>query len=207
MSEDAADIRQWARDAGIDVGRRGRVPQEVRDAYEAQLLPGPDDSPDDWPEEAEPAGPPPWVAGPEPEAAEPEELAPDEPPATIPRGRSKARGKRKPPPKTTAATRADIEGKVGILLLVPGAIWQARDPICGGAFVEATPAITDAGMDFILASPDLVNFFTGPGGEFMRYFKLAVAFKPVLEAIWAHHIAHTITTPEGEQTPARQYAA
>jgi hypothetical protein len=31
----AADIRGWAQEQGLDVPSRGRIPQEVRDAYEA----------------------------------------------------------------------------------------------------------------------------------------------------------------------------
>lgn len=31
----AAEIRQWARENGMDVSERGRVPEEVRAAYEA----------------------------------------------------------------------------------------------------------------------------------------------------------------------------
>ncbi len=32
---DAATIRQWARENGMEVSERGRVPAEVREAYEA----------------------------------------------------------------------------------------------------------------------------------------------------------------------------
>jgi len=30
----ARSVRRWARDAGYEVGRRGRIPREVREAYE-----------------------------------------------------------------------------------------------------------------------------------------------------------------------------
>lgn len=34
-STDAAKIRTWARENGYEVSERGRVPQEIRDAYNA----------------------------------------------------------------------------------------------------------------------------------------------------------------------------
>lgn len=36
-SSDAAKIRAWAREHGYEVSDRGRVPQEIRDAYEQRV--------------------------------------------------------------------------------------------------------------------------------------------------------------------------
>jgi hypothetical protein len=41
-------------------------------------------------------------------------------------------------------------------------------------------------------SPDLVAFFTGPGGAFMRYLALGAAVMPVVQVVAAHHVYHSI---------------
>ena len=174
----------------------------------ALLLPSPDSDPEDWPDDEwdiPEAGPVPVPEPPGPPEPGPEEIPLAPPPAPIPKG--KQRGKAKTPPRLTAAVRADIEAKFGLMLTIPGTVWRARDPICGGAFMESEPNIRAAGLDLILQSPDLVSWFTGVGGGFMLYLNLLTAIQPVLVVIWAHHIAHSIEVPEGEQAPARQYAA
>ena len=108
---------------------------------------------------------------------------------------------RTPPRKTTrvtAATRKDIEAKIGLMIEMPGRIWQARDPICGGAFVEAAPNIRGALAELVVQSPDLVAWFTGGGGGFMLWLNLAMACQPVLTAVWAHHVAHSVDVRRDE---------
>lgn len=133
---------------------------------------------------------------------EPGEAGQDAPAARI--GRAAAG---RAPRRITAAVRGDIEGKLGIMLEMPGRVWAVRDPLCGGAFLEQSPQIRAAAVDLILMSPDLVAWFTGVGGGFMAWFNLAAACWPVLMVIYAHHIAHSLEAPEGQQQPAAQYAA
>jgi hypothetical protein len=175
----------------------------------AVLLPSPDSDPDDWPEgawdvpEAEPI---PWPDGapePLPEAG-PEDIPLAPPPAPIP----KSRGKGKAPPKLTgAALRRDIHAKIRVVAVPAARVYQIRDPVCGGVAVQIEPGVSDSLADIVMDSPDLIAWFTGPAGGFMKYFDLLSKLAPLAGTVWAHHIAHSIEAPEGEQAPARQYAA
>lgn len=183
------------------------------------LLPGPDDdldvgilSLDDGPPLAGPStsngDPPP------PEPSPP--LLPeddDEPirPLGFPAGPKGKTGKpAKGPVRVTAATRKDIAAKIQLMLYIPGKVWETRDPYCGGMFVHQSPAIGDALTDIVCDSADLVAFFTGPAGGFMKYLTLLTACQPVAVMAWQHHIAHAIGSPESNgqaQPDMAQYAA
>lgn len=136
-------------------------------------------------------------------------------PADKPPGRLKdKRGSKAPPPrvtpkvKVTAAIRTDVHAKIRFALRPLGGVWQARDQICGSVFLEQEPEISDALADIVCDSPDLLAFFTGPGGGFMKYLKLAMAFQPVAMVLWMHHIAHAIADgPDGQPVQAPAFAA
>lgn len=189
--------------------------QKFRGNPQPDLLPGPDDDLDlgiiDLGEAEAPAGPSTSEAPAPPEPTEPgdDEIKPLGFP---PPGKSHA-GKpgRASAVRVTAATRKDIAAKVQLMLFVPGKVWETRDPWCGGIFVHQIPDTTDALADIICDSPDLVTFFTGPAGGFMKYLKLLTALQPVGVMAWQHHIAHTIGGPEGNgqvpQPDMAQYAA
>ena len=60
----------------------------------------------------------------------------------------------KPPPRprpgrVTAGIRGDIDAKIRFALQVPGTIWQARDPLCGGTFIEQIPDTAEAFTDIV----------------------------------------------------------
>jgi hypothetical protein len=174
-------------------------------------LPGPDDEldgaePADAGEAIPEGGPP----GPRADVAEgaDEDV---EIPADKPAGRLKEKSG-KPSPKAkvrvTAGLRKDVHAKIRFVLLPAGQAWQARDPLCGGTFVAQEPDISDALADIVCDSPDLLAWFTGPAGGFMKYFRLAMALQPVGISLWLHHIAHSELAagdPQQHQMPA--YAA
>lgn len=110
--------------------------------------------------------------------------------------------------------RRDIEAKVGIALEVPARVWQARDPWCGGAFVQQLPETRAAFTDLVCESPDMVAWFTGVGGGFMKWLNVLVALQPVGTMMYAHHIAHAVGQEDEHghgqaagQVPASSYAA
>ena len=73
--------------------------------------------------------------------------------------------------------------------------------------MQQIPDTAEALTDIIVDSPELLAFFTGPGGSFMKALKLGVALMPVISTVAAHHVYHTIEDmPEDAQQP-RQYAA
>ena len=137
---------------------------------------------------------------------------PDQPPAHATKDRRKAARASKPRAaavRVTAGIRADIHAKISMPLEIAGQIWNVRDPACGGAFLTQRPAIADALADIVIDSPDLVNFFMGPAGGFMKYLNLGAALWPVAEMVAAHHVWHTVEVAPVEegagQVPA--YAA
>ena len=181
------------------------------------LLPGPDDDLDVGIIDLDGTGEP--AAGPEndgpPAPAEPTPDEPGEPvrPLGFPPGKNSSgshKGTTRGPVRVTAATRKDIAAKLQLIMFVPGKVWETRDPYCGGMFVHQLPETVDALTDIICDSPDLVAFFTGPAGGFMKYMKLILALQPVGVTAWQHHIAHAIGGPESNgqaQPDMAQYAA
>lgn len=113
------------------------------------------------------------------------------------------------PGRVTAAVRGDITAKISFALEIPGRVWQARDPACGGTFIEQRPAIADALTDIVCQSPDLIAWFAGSGGQFMLWLNLAAACWPVATVVMAHHVYHTLeeAPADAQQPDYGQYAA
>jgi len=153
--------------------------------------------------------PPPAVPGP----AAPAPPADDEGPGHARKDWRKQQPKPRTPGRTlriTAGIRADINAKISMPLEIGGQIWAARDPLCGGRFLDQREAIADAFTDIVCDSADLVAFFTGPGGAFMKYLNLGAALWPVIEVAAAHHVYHSIAVerPESDvEASAGRYAA
>ena len=140
-----------------------------------------------------------------------EPIPQDRPPGHLsapPGGRERGSQRRAGPVRVTAAVRKDITAKIKMPLFVGGKIWEARDPWCGGTFVAQFDPISEAFADIVCDSADLVAWFTGPAGGFMKYLNLATALAPVAQVAWAHHIAHSIGREgQPEQPDMARYAA
>lgn len=110
------------------------------------------------------------------------------------RGGPKAAPKRTT--KVTAGVRSDIDAKISFALMIPGQIWAARDPVCGGTFVDQRPEISAALTEIVCQSPDLIAWFSGSGGMFMLWLNLAAACWPVATVAMGHHVYHSIEAGE-----------
>lgn len=93
--------------------------------------------------------------------------------------------------KITAALRRDVEGKVGFILALSGGMWVMADPICGTAFTDHSPEIAKKLTPIICQSPDVVKWLTR-SGNYVLWLDLIMACWPVLQIIFAHHIAKSI---------------
>lgn len=220
-NKDAAEIRAWLRASGESITSRGAIPARLKEKYwtafperrpagAVRLLPGPDATDEDldaW----EDLG----VIGPESDTEPPEDLGgiriPPEPPGEPVRDSGPAHGRkdwrkdssRKTSVKqvrVTAAVRGDIEAKISLLLDVPGRIWEARDPVCGGTWVKQVPDMAAAWARYVCSSPQLLEWFTSTGSGFILLLDILAATYPVAAVVMAHHVYHTI----GEQGDAQQ---
>jgi hypothetical protein len=207
-----ATVRAWARDNGWpELGDRGRVPAEATAAFEAAHgepvdveddVSAIDDDEDlyDW-DGADPSGQP---AGDEPAFAPPADL--DEArervgrvPGSAHLNRGRKRGSKREPkqpsqpaPKVTPAVRRDIEGKVAFWLLIPGEPWRRVDPYCGQAYLDSIEDIALKATPLLCQSPAVVRWFA-KSTTFVQVTELAMACRPVAEAIIAHHVTRRIT--------------
>jgi len=180
--------------------------QRARDEAGADLppLPPPDDDDDD-PDADIDAGDfdpgddddqlPDWLSptgrvGPPGDDDEPAQ--PDPPPGHTARDKRRHRAARTPPAapvvRVTAAVRKDVRAKIGIITMPCAQYAAMRDPVCGGVAVAQEPAIADALAVLVCDSPDLLAWFTGPAGGFMKYLDLFMACLPVLLIVRAHHL-------------------
>jgi hypothetical protein len=229
---ETAEIRDWLLGQGENPSRRGQLSKKhVAMYYRAHpeedppgLIPGPDASDEEvdaWedigditPDGPEPDGEPPGGGGGGGDAGTGGgAVTVDSGPAHARKGwAAGGKGKtsaRKGAARVTAGVRTDINAKISFALEVPGRLWQARDPLCGGVFIAQRPEIADALTDIVCESADLVAFFAGPGGAFMRYLALGAAVMPVVQAVAAHHVYHSIEEQQGDPLAPDydQYAA
>jgi hypothetical protein len=96
--------------------------------------------------------------------------------------------------RVTASVRRDVEGKLALLFGIMGQTWSLADPLCGTALAEAGPDMAKKYMPLICQSPDIVKWMT-KGGNFLLWIDAIMATWPVIQAIFAHHIAKTATWP------------
>ncbi len=117
-----------------------------------------------------------------------------------------AKGARGPAPKASAKVRRDVQAKTALMLQMLAGTWRMRDPLCGGAALDAVPEVSDALADILCDSPDVVAWFTATGG-FMKWVKLAMAVQPVATMALQHHVLHTVALDEDEdQAPGPDWS-
>jgi hypothetical protein len=210
-----ADLRAWARDNGWpDLGGRGRIPPEVRAAFEEELghvvpedLSSLDESDLDeldpmdlFPADEGELLPPPA------DLDEVRERVGAQPGSAHLTGTTRRRGQRKPrqpasdqpAPKVTKAVRDDITGKVAFWLMLPAEPWMRVDPYCGGEYANNVDQIAVKLAPILCLSPQIVQWFTRSSVFFM-WTELLMACRPVAEAVIAHHVTRRITlSSQGE---------
>jgi hypothetical protein len=97
-----------------------------------------------------------------------------------------------PLPKVTQAIRRDVAAKIGIPLAIAGALYEMRDPYCGGAFQSIRRDLAAEFADLACDSPTVLAFFLGRGGAYMRYLNIVFTLLPWAEMLAAHHVTKTV---------------
>jgi hypothetical protein len=92
------------------------------------------------------------------------------------------------PLRITRAIRKDIEGKLAWMISMGATMWSIQDPYCGTVMLDSTPGIAAKLTPILCQSPDVVKWFRKSSNAAL-YVDLMIALTPVLQAIYAHHIA------------------
>jgi hypothetical protein len=206
---ETAEIRAWGRDNGWpQLADRGRLPPGLREAFEeahgAPVDPDEDESAADESDldeadddDGDDGEPPPA------DLDEARERAGRDPEPAHLVTRRRGPRKRQPAseqaaPKVTKAVRDDVTGKVAFWLMIPAEPWLRVDPYCGQAYADNIDQIAVKLAPILCLSPDIVRWFT-KSTVFVLWTELAMACRPVIEAIIAHHVTRRITlTANGE---------
>jgi hypothetical protein len=123
------------------------------------------------------------------------DAATDTPNDPEPAGQLKPGDNAKPVIRTTKKVRDDIEGKVGMMIMMVSMLLQAKDPICGKALEDNGPNIAQKFVPIICKSPELVRWFT-KGGNYTAWLDLVMALWPVCTVAFSHHVTHTVEQPK-----------
>jgi hypothetical protein len=97
-----------------------------------------------------------------------------------------------PPFIITPKIKADVEGKLGLFAAIVGMPWEAIDPYCGQVFAQNVDNMIGAYVPLILRSPGAVKFLTSTSGGWLDWIRALQATWPVIQAIYAHHLARTV---------------
>jgi hypothetical protein len=96
-----------------------------------------------------------------------------------------------PGDKLPANVQKDIEEKCEFLLIIFGATWESRDPICGAEFMERTDKIAEKLVPLIAKNAKLLKFFTAESGV-SNAIELAIVLAPIATSVVKHHVFKTI---------------
>ncbi len=108
--------------------------------------------------------------------------------------------------RITPSIRRDVEGKLAFAMGLGGQFWIMADPMCGSVFVDNADNIAKKLTPIICQSPDVVKWLT-KSSSFILYVDLFMAFWPVLQMMFAHHVAKSITaeSANGQAAPQPNY--
>lgn len=101
------------------------------------------------------------------------------------------------PARVTQAVRREVAARIGIPLAILGAVYEMRDPLCGGAFQGIRKELGAELAELACDSPAVLAFLLGRGGAYFRYLRIGFTLLPWLEMIAAHHIMHSTGQPQG----------
>ena len=95
---------------------------------------------------------------------------------------------------------AGLAGLVGIPILT---LLQQADLYCGSVLAQNFEPIVDAALPLVCRSERIVRYFTEDKADWLLWGKLALALKPVGQAILQHHVFKTVEVVTDEKTGAR----
>ena len=179
----------WRRNAGWQVARRRPKPGTRRAGLPAGTEPGtPADSERPASPTSGPDGPgredpaPGWQAASQPGGEGP---GPDNP--RLGPGHGKVNYGDVP-----QQVKDDIAGLAGLVATPILSLLQSLDPYCGTVLAQNLEPVVDAALPLICRSQRIVDYFARDQADWLLWGKLAMALKPVAQAIAEHHIFRTV---------------
>ena len=94
----------------------------------------------------------------------------------------------------------DIAGLAGLVGTPILAMLRSLDPYCGTVLAENYEPIVDAALPLICRSSKIVRYFAEDKADWLLWGKLAMALKPVGQAILQHHIFRTVVVDRDPAT-------
>lgn len=93
--------------------------------------------------------------------------------------------------RVTARIKKEMQESIEAYLAMAAGIWGARDPICGGTLVQASPDIAEKLVPILARNQMFVRYFRS-SSSFKEGMDLFIVLYPVLQTILAHHVFHTV---------------
>lgn len=131
------------------------------------------------------------------------DLTPD--PAPSKAARSGRSGENKPAPKRVSpAVRKQLADEIEAYLLLGSGAWSMRDPYCGEVLEKQAREIS-VRLAAILGKNAQIVQWLHTSGVIGEWVALALAIKPVVEAIRDHHITKKVGNDEPDALDITQY--
>lgn len=92
----------------------------------------------------------------------------------------------------------EIAGLLGLMMMIPAESLMMLDPYCAQAWMSCSADMVKAMVPLIAKSERAVAFVVAADG-LMLWLNLAVAAKPFLHALIAHHVTKSVQTARDEQ--------
>jgi hypothetical protein len=92
----------------------------------------------------------------------------------------------------------DIAGMAGLVGIPILSLLQQADPYCGTALAQNFEPVVDAALPLLCRSRKIVDYFSGDKSDWLLWGKLALALKPVGQAILEHHVFRTVEVVRDE---------
>lgn len=119
-----------------------------------------------------------------------------------PEPRDRTENKPKTVVKITPSIRRDIEGKVAFGFAMIGQTWSMVDPVCGSVLIDNGDKMAKKYAPLICRSPDMVKWLT-KSGTYILWVEAFIATVPVLQVVFAHHIAKSLSAELVSQNGTR----
>lgn len=106
---------------------------------------------------------------------------------------------RKPSQRIQKEIQDTLEAYLGII----STGWAMKDPVCGGVALDIVPNVAEKAVPLLARNPKIVAYLS-KGNNFKEVMDFALACLPLIQVVYAHHMAHTIGVGQNDE-PVQNY--